>query len=180
MTPKLSQEQREAIQQHGGPVEVEDDETRKVYVIIEGDLHQRAMQALEEHDARRAIRAGIDDLQAGRIVPFAELDSRLRKKLGLPERASSRRIPSSSRNRRPANWKRPQTGGRCINRSFRPVDGMRGSVGESTRFASRPSVFRWPMKIPSSRTNSGSCTMGLGRVPRIAQSTPSSAKSWLS
>jgi predicted transcriptional regulator len=88
MTPKLSQEQRDAIRQHGGPVEVEDDETRKVYVIIEGDLHQRAMQALDEHDARRAIRTGIDDLEAGRVVPLAEVDARLRKKLGLPARGS--------------------------------------------------------------------------------------------
>jgi hypothetical protein len=88
MSPKLTPEQREAIRQHGGAVEVEDEETREVYVIVAGDLHQRAMQALEEHDARQAICAGIEDLEAGRVVPFAEIDARLRKKLGLPERAS--------------------------------------------------------------------------------------------
>jgi predicted transcriptional regulator len=42
------------------------------------------MQALDEHDARKAIRAGIDDLEAGRVVPFVEVDARLREKLGLP------------------------------------------------------------------------------------------------
>ena len=88
MTPKLTNEQRDAIRERGGPVEIEDDETRKIDVIIDGDLHQRAMQALEEHDTRRAIRAGLDDLEAGRVVPFAEVDARLRSKLGLPARAS--------------------------------------------------------------------------------------------
>jgi len=86
MNPKLTQEQREAVRQHGGSVAVEDDETQTVYFLIEGDLHRRAMQALEECDSRRAIRAGIDDLEAGRVVPFSEVDARLREKLGLPAR----------------------------------------------------------------------------------------------
>jgi predicted transcriptional regulator len=85
---KLTQEQRDAIRQHGGPVEVEDDETQKVYVIVDADLHNRATQALKEHETRRAIRAGLDDLEAGRVIPFAEVDARLRKRLGLPDRAS--------------------------------------------------------------------------------------------
>ena len=84
----LTQEQREAIRQRGGPVEIENDETQKVYVIIDGDLHHRAMQALEEHDARSAIRAGLDDLEAGRVISFADFDARLRTKLGLPSRGS--------------------------------------------------------------------------------------------
>jgi hypothetical protein len=88
MAPKLTQEQRDAIKQRGGSIEIEDDETRKIYVLIEGDLHHRAMQALEEHDARRAIRAGIDELESGRVVPFADVDARLRKRLGLPARGS--------------------------------------------------------------------------------------------
>ncbi len=89
MTPKLTQEQREAIRQRQGrPLEIKDDETRKVYVIIESDLFDRATHALEEHDARSAIRAGIDDLEAGRVVPFAEVDKKLRTKLGLPAHKS--------------------------------------------------------------------------------------------
>lgn len=88
MSMKLTQEQRDAIRQNGGPVEVEDDETQKVYVIVDVDLHKRATQALQEHETRRAIRSGLDDLEAGRVIPFAEVDARLRKRLGLPERAS--------------------------------------------------------------------------------------------
>jgi predicted transcriptional regulator len=88
MTPKLTEEQREALRRRGGPIEVEDDQTRKVYVIIDDELHQRAMQALEEHDSLAAIRAGIADLEAGRVIPFAEVDSRIRERLGLPARAT--------------------------------------------------------------------------------------------
>jgi predicted transcriptional regulator len=33
-----------------------------------------------------AIQAGIDDLEAGRVVPFEQVDARLRAKLGLPPR----------------------------------------------------------------------------------------------
>lgn len=88
MTPTLTPEQREALRHSSGPVAVEDAETRKVYVLIEEELHSRAMDALAEQDSRRAIRAGIEDFEAGRVVPFAEVDARLRKKLGLPARAS--------------------------------------------------------------------------------------------
>jgi predicted transcriptional regulator len=88
MTTKLTPEQREAIRQQGSPVAVEDDETRTVYYLIDEDLHRRAMEALDKEDARRAIRAGLDDLEAGRVVPFSEVDARLRKKLGLPARGS--------------------------------------------------------------------------------------------
>jgi predicted transcriptional regulator len=88
MTLKLTQDQREAIRQTGGPVEIEDDETKKTFVIIDGELHHRAMQALEENETRRAIRSGIDDLEAGRVVPLADVDARLRKKLGVAPRAS--------------------------------------------------------------------------------------------
>ena len=86
MMLKLSDEQRSALDQRGGAIEVEDDRTRKIYVLIDADLHQRAMQALEEQETRRAIQAGIDDLEAGRVVPFEEVDARLRKRLGLPQR----------------------------------------------------------------------------------------------
>jgi len=42
MAPRITEEQRQALEQSaGGPVEVEDDRTRKVYLLI------------EEHEARR-------------------------------------------------------------------------------------------------------------------------------
>jgi hypothetical protein len=88
MSTKLTPEQREAIRQQGSPVVVEDDETQTIYFLIDEDLHRRAMEALEERDARRAIRAGLDDLEAGRVETFSDVDARLRKKLGLSPRQS--------------------------------------------------------------------------------------------
>lgn len=88
MIQKLTDNQREAIRQHGSPLPIEDDETGKVYVIVDEEFHQRATKSLEEQDARRAIRAGIKDLEAGRVVPFADIDRQLRQKLGLPARTS--------------------------------------------------------------------------------------------
>lgn len=86
MLLKLTPEQREAVRQHGGAVEIEDDETQKVYVLMEEELHQRAMQALEERETLESIRAGLDDMLAGRVIPLAEADARIRKKHGFPAR----------------------------------------------------------------------------------------------
>jgi predicted transcriptional regulator len=36
---------------------------------------------------KAAIQAGIDDMEAGRVVAFEKVDPRLRAKLGLPPRA---------------------------------------------------------------------------------------------
>lgn len=82
LAPKRSDEQREAIRQRRGPRAFEDDKTRKVYVIIDEDVHLRDMQALEEHAARRAVCAGIADLEGGPVVALAEVDARLRQMLG--------------------------------------------------------------------------------------------------
>ncbi|MBS0262935.1 MAG: hypothetical protein JSS02_13405 [Planctomycetes bacterium] len=84
MRARLTAEQRSAIRRQGGILELEDEETNRLYVIVDSELHHRAMKALEERDVQQAIQAGIDDLEAGRVVPFAEVDARLRRKLGLP------------------------------------------------------------------------------------------------
>ena len=86
MTPRLTNEQRDALHRRTGPVRVEDDQTQKVFFIVDEDLHERAMQALEEQETLRGIQAGIRDMEAGRVVPFAEVDARLRKQLRLPVR----------------------------------------------------------------------------------------------
>ena len=87
MTPKLTDEMREALQQQpAGPVEIPDDETQRVYVLIDAELHQRAMRALQRQEDLAAIQEGIDDLEAGRGMPIEEADSRIREKLGFPSR----------------------------------------------------------------------------------------------
>lgn len=48
---------------------------------------QRVWVTLEAGGDVPAIQAGIADLEAGRVVPFEQVDARLRAKLGLPPRA---------------------------------------------------------------------------------------------
>lgn len=64
MRPKLSDEQRQAIQStHDGPVEVEDDPTHRVYVIVARDeFHQ-----LVEDQLRQKLQIGFDQADAGNI-----------------------------------------------------------------------------------------------------------------
>jgi predicted transcriptional regulator len=88
MTPKLSEDQRQALRDHpGGPIPVEDEQTRQRYVLVDQGLHDRAMQALQQQEDLAAIQAGINDLEAGNVVSFEEVDARIRAKLGMPPRS---------------------------------------------------------------------------------------------
>ena len=57
---------------------------RPVVGLSEG---QRVWVTMEEGEDLAAIRAGIDDMEAGRVVAFEDVDARIRSKLGLPHRA---------------------------------------------------------------------------------------------
>jgi predicted transcriptional regulator len=81
MTPKLTDEIRQAILAGNGQAEIEDDQTRKVYVITDQDTHWQAMEALRRQQDHDAIAEGIADTEAGRVVPFEEVDARIRKSL---------------------------------------------------------------------------------------------------
>ena len=84
MRTVISNEQRQALERQPEGVEVEDPQSQRVYVLTELETHRKAMQALRRQDDRAAIRAGIDDMEAGRVVPFEEVDRIIRTKLGLP------------------------------------------------------------------------------------------------
>jgi len=87
MSVKLSEEQRRALTElQGAPVEVEDDETRKVYVLVDQSLHRRGMRALQEQEDLAAIRQGIEQMEAGLGQPLDEADAEIRKELGFPPR----------------------------------------------------------------------------------------------
>ena len=86
MKTVISDEQREALGQRPEGVEVEDPLTQRVYILTDVEIHRRAMQALRRQDDRAAIQAGIDDMEAGRVVPFEDVDCIIRAKLGLPPR----------------------------------------------------------------------------------------------
>ena len=52
----------------------------------EDDVLRAAMTALErEHEDLAAIQAGIEDIEAGRFRPFAEIDAEFRKKHSIPD-----------------------------------------------------------------------------------------------
>jgi hypothetical protein len=48
---------------------------------------QRVWITIDDGSDLAAIEAGIKDMEAGRVVPFEQVDARLRAKLGLPHRA---------------------------------------------------------------------------------------------
>lgn len=80
MTPKLTHEQREALKQGGGPVPVEDDQTHEVYFLVD----KVTLDTLRQDADREAIRQGIADMEAGRVVTLEELDARIQAKIRRP------------------------------------------------------------------------------------------------
>lgn len=63
MPPKLSDEQRLAINREGGPVEVQDDRTQRVYVLVARDEFHH----LVEQQLRRELQIGFDQADAGDV-----------------------------------------------------------------------------------------------------------------
>jgi predicted transcriptional regulator len=80
MAPKLTDEQREALDQSDGPVPVEDEVTQRVYFLVDS----ATLQTLRKQEDLAAIREGLADIEAGRVMTLKELDNRLRARLGLP------------------------------------------------------------------------------------------------
>jgi predicted transcriptional regulator len=87
MKTTLTDEQRHALDEQPEGIEIEDERTRRVYILADADLHRRAIEALRRQEDNQAVHSGIDDMQAGRVVPFEDVDRRIREKLGLPLRA---------------------------------------------------------------------------------------------
>jgi hypothetical protein len=73
MTPKLTNEQREALKEGAGLVPVEDDQTHQVYFLVDRITLGNA--------DRDAIREGIADMEAGRVLTLDELDARIRSRI---------------------------------------------------------------------------------------------------
>ncbi|MEX2287525.1 MAG: hypothetical protein WD648_10585 [Planctomycetaceae bacterium] len=64
MTPKLTEEMRQALrEQPGTPLEIEDDETRTSYVIV---AKETFVQMVDE-ELRRQLQIGIDQADAGQV-----------------------------------------------------------------------------------------------------------------
>lgn len=80
MTLKLTDEQRDAIKRDRCPVPVEDEETHEVYFLVD----KGTLEALRQDADRQAIRQGITDMEAGRVVTLEELDARIQARLRKP------------------------------------------------------------------------------------------------
>ena len=79
MMPKLTAEQRAALSGHLGPLPIEDEQTQRVFFLLD----QVTLDNLQREAGRAAIRDGIADMEAGRLLTLEQLDARIRAKLGL-------------------------------------------------------------------------------------------------
>jgi predicted transcriptional regulator len=77
MTPKLTTEQREALDRGNGPLLIEDDQTNRQYYLVDA----ATFRSLQQQEDLAAIREGIADMEAGRVVTLDELDARIRARL---------------------------------------------------------------------------------------------------
>ena len=85
----LSEEQRQALQSGQGlPITVRDAESDAVYILVDVQTHERAMEALRERQDIAAIQEGVRDMEAGRVMPLEEMDRRMRDEFGFPKHKS--------------------------------------------------------------------------------------------
>lgn len=85
MTVELTQELAAALHASGdNGLELVDPQTRRIYVLVESEMHQRAMQALDRQQSQAAIAEGLAQMQAGEGKPLDQAFADLRGKLGFP------------------------------------------------------------------------------------------------
>jgi predicted transcriptional regulator len=77
MTPKLTPEQREALDRSDGPVAVEDEQTHRVYYLVD----ESTFNSFQHQEDLAALQDGIADMEAGRVVTLDELDARISARL---------------------------------------------------------------------------------------------------
>ncbi|MDB4614172.1 hypothetical protein OAH18_00640 [bacterium] len=85
---KLNREQTEEAVRNPQGVECQGEGTEKVFVIVDVDVMQRMQEALAVTD-HAAIQAGIDDMEAGRMMTLDEADAHIRSECGFPPRKGS-------------------------------------------------------------------------------------------
>jgi predicted transcriptional regulator len=71
---KLTHEQCEALDRSDGPLAVEDERTHRIYYVVD----EPTLAGLQRQADLAAIREGIADMEAGRVVTLEELDARIR------------------------------------------------------------------------------------------------------
>ena len=79
----LTEEQKVALQQNPDGVSCEDTTTRRVYFLVEEQIHRRAMQALKQQQDLEAIRRGVAQMEAGGGTSLRETREQLAQELGF-------------------------------------------------------------------------------------------------
>ena len=80
---KLSDEQLEALEQSPDGISCEDTISRRTYVLVEEDVHRRAMQALKQQLDLEAIRRGVAQMEASGGMPVEDARRQLAQELGF-------------------------------------------------------------------------------------------------
>ena len=62
---------------------VEDDQTQKAYFLVD----EVTLETLRHDADREAIRQGIADMEAGRVITLDELDARIQDRIRRPQSA---------------------------------------------------------------------------------------------
>ncbi|MEM6692742.1 MAG: hypothetical protein AAF664_25160 [Planctomycetota bacterium] len=78
MTAKLTPEQASALHAAGDMLPVLDESTNHVYVVVDLDVHERAMKALREREDLDAIKEGVRQMEAGEGQPLDEAFAEIR------------------------------------------------------------------------------------------------------
>jgi hypothetical protein len=82
MAAKLSKELADALHANGdNSLEVVDPSDNRVYFIVDGETHRRAMDALRRQRDRDAIAEGIAQMEAGEGIPLQEARQQTRQQL---------------------------------------------------------------------------------------------------
>ena len=80
MNPSITKEMANALAEQE-EVRVTDPTTQRVYVLVDDDIHRRAMDALRQQEDIAAIQQGIDDMQAGKMQSAEEAQQHGRDEL---------------------------------------------------------------------------------------------------
>jgi hypothetical protein len=82
MITNLNKEMVAALRTSGDEgLEVVDPETQRVYVVVDANVHRKAMEALRCQQDRQAIAQGIAELEAGEGMPIDEARRLTRERL---------------------------------------------------------------------------------------------------
>ena len=87
MSTRISKELADAFRAAGEhSLEVVDPSDNRVYFLVDGETHRRAMDALQQQLDREAIADGLAQMDAGEGKPIEVAFEDMQAKLGFPHR----------------------------------------------------------------------------------------------